>query len=1156
MKTMKVFTKYAVAALSIAMVFAMTMGVLSAQAGMNWGSWVLVPETGDFVADTIDVNGTTVSAVYNRALKASDSNYNSSAYSCAAFVGKYYKVLGVSVYNLWTTSSVPLVSGVGHFYAVDTPNVGDIVRFNNSVHWAIVKYVSGTKATVIQQNAWGGNYTKAAVGAYVYAGDPDVTFFRYTTAPPTPVLQITPVDVRSTTEAYIEALLETGMNLSNAGYELSLGGQDPVRRTEDANGAYVKKIYYTLTGLQPASPYTYRLFVTTTDGTTYTSDPYFFFTQVDRYPSLSVAEVGDTFVRLTWTNVDGRTPANYEVRRSDGTILSCVEPVSGSWECTDVGLQPETEYTYSIRYIFWNGGTKETTAWSSTLLTVKTNETKPLIPAAPTLEVSSPHPEKVAMRLNTPEVAPDSILVERTDLSTNDTVRFTIEGDGHCFIFYTDTNGLEAEHTYSYRACAINKANGQSYMGEFCDAVTVTTLPWHPDPSQPAFIEVGTDGVDVDRGDFYCLIPPQIVKKWGIRLNEPDGNVYEFTYLCGKDYFCEDALEAKFGTYLDYRLQSGKQSIVFWYVDWQGVTHEAEPYEFTTLQAAQKPTNFRATAVTGSSVTLSWDPGSSDVSEYCLYRALNIGTSAEYEAVAYPSSADVSYTDTGLLDGMDYLYYLRVRSAHDAIAETDPITVTTTSLAKPADSGFESVYAQSVTTTNAELIANISLTYLISGGFDFGTDPNQLTRISETANSKVLLMNYDLNKWYGQLTPGTRYYYRIWYETTSGTVVSDLHSFYTVPSAPVLQSVEQDGNSMKLTWKPNGNAIYYYIYRSEDGGEMKFYVCGTRKKGDTMSYNDTNVKRGVQYNYQVRAVCGTRRDGVFDAVVTSAASDANTVAAPAFTYVERPSNVTAAYADQKITVSWTAGEKCDSYLIERSLSFSYTEPVGTVDGSTFSFTDTTAQPGNTYRYSVRGICGSDQSMSTDSDYVDYPAPEATEIKLSAAGTVHCRVGDRLSAEYTVYPLLDELQEVRWTSSAEDVVSVDGAGVLTANKEGTSRITAIATDGSGCSASFTLKVDGSKGVFKLPAALTTVESGAFAGNTQMTLLVLSDQPELTVLSGAFEDCYRLSTIYAGPNATSFQEDSFPTQNRLTFCCARGSYAYQYAIRNGFNYLLMQ
>ena len=62
--------------------------------------------------------------------------------------------------------------------------------------------------------------------------------------------------------------------------------------------------------------------------------------------------------------------------------------------------------------------------------------------------------------------------------------------------------------------------------------------------------------------------------------------------------------------------------------------------------------------------------------------------------------------------------------------------------------------------------------------------------------------------------------------------------------------------------------------------------------------------------------------------------------------------------------------------------------------------------------------------------------------------------------------------------------------------------------------------------------------------------------MTVLSGAFEDCYRLSTIYAGPNATSFQEDSFPTQNRLTFCCARGSYAYQYAIRNGFNYLLMQ
>ena len=777
-------------------------------------------------------------------------------------------------------------------------------------------------------------------------------------------------------------------------------------------------------------------------------------------------------------------------------------------------------------------------------------------PETPTLALSCTNPFKVQLKLQTNAVV-DGFEVERTDLLTNETVTLNVSNEKlGTDMTYVDS-GLQSEHTYSYRVRAFNNVEGSVYPGSYSDAQTVQTISQYPDPSQPAFIEVGTDGIGLDRGDFYCLIPPQIVKKWGIRLNEPDGNVYEFTYLCGKDYFCEDALEAKFGTYLDHRLQCGKQSIVFWYVDWQGVTHEAEPYEFTTYPTTvQTPTNFRVTAVTGSSVTLSWDHGSSDVNEYWLYRALNIGTSVEYEAVAHLSSSDVSYTDTGLLDGMDYLYYLRARSAHDAIAETDPITVTTTSTAKPADSGFESVYAQNVTTTNAELIANIPLTYVKFCGFDFGTDPNQMTGKSESGYKNVLLINYDLNKWYGQLTPGTRYYYRFWYETSSETIVSGLHSFYTVPSAPVLQSVEQDGNSMKLTWKPNGNAIYYYIYRSEDGGEMKFYVCGTRKKGDTMSYNDTNVKRGVQYSYQVRAVCGTRRDGVFDAVVTSAASDANTVAAPAFTYVERPSNVTAAYADQKITVSWTAGEKCDSYLIERSLSFSYTEPVGTVDGSTFSFTDTTAQPGNTYRYSVRGICGSDQSMSTDSDYVDYPAPEATEIKLSAAGTVHCRVGDRLSAEYTVYPLLDELQEVRWTSSAEDVVSVDGAGVLTANKEGTSRITAIATDGSGCSASFTLKVDGSKGVFKLPAALTTVESGAFAGNTQMTLLVLSDQPELTVLSGAFEDCYRLSTIYAGPNATSFQEDSFPTQNRLTFCCARGSYAYQYAIRNGFNYLLMQ
>ncbi|WP_411335696.1 hypothetical protein [Ruminococcus gauvreauii] len=126
--------------------------------------------------DSITVNGVTVEALYKPYGRGYDSDQT---YCCAALVHRFYsQVYGRSVSNLNNTASVPCIDQ-GSFSETAAPKVGDVLRDNYSVHWAIVKEVNGNTVTLIQQNAWNGSYTKAWVGATVQIGDPRYTFFTW-----------------------------------------------------------------------------------------------------------------------------------------------------------------------------------------------------------------------------------------------------------------------------------------------------------------------------------------------------------------------------------------------------------------------------------------------------------------------------------------------------------------------------------------------------------------------------------------------------------------------------------------------------------------------------------------------------------------------------------------------------------------------------------------------------------------------------------------------------------------------------------------------------------------------------------------------------------------------------------------------------------------
>ena len=143
-------------------------------ADMGNGNFVAVNDS--VAVDSITVNGITVEALY----RPYDSSCDTDAtYCCAALVKRFYEqVYGKNVYGLERIDSVPLMDG-GQFVQTYEPKGGDILRDNYSVHWAIVKEVSGSTITLIQQNAWNTAYTNAWVGATVEKGDPRYTFFTW-----------------------------------------------------------------------------------------------------------------------------------------------------------------------------------------------------------------------------------------------------------------------------------------------------------------------------------------------------------------------------------------------------------------------------------------------------------------------------------------------------------------------------------------------------------------------------------------------------------------------------------------------------------------------------------------------------------------------------------------------------------------------------------------------------------------------------------------------------------------------------------------------------------------------------------------------------------------------------------------------------------------
>ena len=292
----------------------------------------------------------------------------------------------------------------------------------------------------------------------------------------------------------------------------------------------------------------------------------------------------------------------------------------------------------------------------------------------------------------------------------------------------------------------------------------------------------------------------------------------------------------------------------------------------------------------------------SGAAKYWVYRSTD-GVNFKY----YDSTAKTSYTNTGALLGTKYHYRVK------AVAVVNGKDVAS------AYSGTKSLF-----TTPAAPGVSI---YRVNGKPQLkwsavtGAAKYWIYRSTDGVNFKYYDSTTGTSYTNCIAASGTEYYYKV----KAAAVVngkdvasdfSNTKSLFTTPAAPSVSITTSKGKP-KLTWKAVKGADNYYIYRSTDGKNFKYY-----NETDEAGYTNYSTNIGTTYYYKVRAVKtidGNDHKSDFSAVRSIQCR-------PAAVNL----SISRSYGKPKLT--WDAVADADKYWIYRS-----------TDGKNFKYYDTTTK---------------------------------------------------------------------------------------------------------------------------------------------------------------------------------------------------------------------
>jgi phosphodiesterase/alkaline phosphatase D-like protein len=548
----------------------------------------------------------------------------------------------------------------------------------------------------------------------------------------------------------------------------------------------------TVSGLQSATKYYYRIRAVNGGGTSVSSDGQYAYTIPEAPDALDADEITQTSFSANWTTVpransyriDVSENANFGVFSHDflpnyqnrivsgGSTSSVLVSIPG-------GLEKGQTYYYRIRAYDTFG---DLISENSNTVSVTT------IPPSPGIAPPS-HMSQSSFRANWNSAAGASNY--RLDVSTSDAF-----GPGEFVEGYENVNvggttnfqveGLVAGATYYYR---LRSGNG-SGLSENSQVSAVLLKPANP---------VASLATNFDLGQFTAVWQENDIVADGY-LIQIARNVEFSPVLPGYDGLIEntsvDVTDLDDGTVYYYRLKA---------VNEIGESDFSNVIETVTIPG--RPTTLAPSDFTAGSFVANWSE-EAGASAYFL----DVSETEDFSSLL-PDYTDfllsgTSQSVTGLEAGTKYYY--RVRASNSSGASLSSSGREALTVAPPP-----AIRVASNTSTDgfmANWEGDISAQSFL---FDLAVDPDfenpvdgYLNRVVDEASSLNI----------GSLTPGIVYYYRVRSVNSSGiSSYSETQEVLTAPSkAAILSFSEQSSDKFKVEWATQNGVAEYEIYVAED----------------------------------------------------------------------------------------------------------------------------------------------------------------------------------------------------------------------------------------------------------------------------------------------------------------------------------------------------
>ncbi len=580
---------------------------------------------------------------------------------------------------------------------------------------------------------------------------------------------------------------------------------------------------------------------------------------------------------------------------------------------------------------------------------------------APTSVVGAPNNNAVSLTWVAPVGTVTSYTVKRGTASTGPFSAVGTGVIGTSFVDYTALNGT----TYYYVVVAHNSSG-------FSNDSTASSgvMPSISIPAAPTLTAAGYE--------------TRIRLNWSAPSQTVTGYTVKRSAVSGSGYTNIASLAGNVLTYDDTSLSTGA---TYYYVVVASNTFGSSTFSNeasgTTTAAPGRATNLTATGITDA-ISLTWTtPTSGTVTRYEVRRSQNPNfeydpfnfypsgcsyapVNANATCTAYNAGSATSYTDTAVLSGNRYYYYVVAYNVY---------TTSLDSLPNRSSGPYPNAVPISIPSVPTNLTANsaTSSQLTLSWTASTGATSYTLKRSTSPGGSPTPYANVatgitGTSYVNSGLTNGTTYYYVVVAVNGSGTSGNSNEASATPVAAPVLSAVAGDGQVV-LSWNTITGATGYTVRRSQNatGGQPYTNIAAGVA---TTTYTNSGLTNGTTYYYVV--VAGS---------ATVSGSNSNEASATPVAVPAAPANLTAIPGNAQITLSWNASAGAASYSLQRSLTangVTTTIPVGNVT----SYPDTGLTNGQAYYYVVVAINAAGTSPKSNKVSATPQVPSSIVLTLA------------------------------------------------------------------------------------------------------------------------------------------------------------------------------